>query len=337
MSFATEPSVTALRAEAEVTRARLTGTVDDLRTQVADTATDIKERLSPDAIKTEVTQYVRDSRDQLWHTLERKARDNPLQAVAVGAALAYPALKLMRAMPAPLLLVGAGLLLSRTTGNGGSASDATGALRNHAQGALDTVGATLERATDSARRTVHDAQDYARQGAESVVDRATATASSIKDRVTDATDDATSAIRDTAGRVMGQAEDLVQQTRETVSDTWDKNPLLIAGIGLGIGAFIAAAFPSTKAEETMFGDASDALRRQAEGVAAKGVEAAKSAVEGVAAAASGQGLSVDGLNQLGESLTGKVRAVAERGVEAALGDTKTDEPKPGETKSITGY
>jgi ElaB/YqjD/DUF883 family membrane-anchored ribosome-binding protein len=170
-----------------------------------------------------------------------------------------------------------------------------------------------------------------------VVDRATATASSIKDRVTDAADDATSAIRDTAGRVMGQAEDLVQQTRETVSDTWDKNPLLIAAIGLGIGAFIAAAFPSTKAEETMFGDASDALRRQAEGVAAKGVEAAKSAVEGVAAAASGQGLSVDGLNQLGESLTGKVRAVAERGVEAALGDTKTDEPKPGETKSITGY
>ncbi len=337
MSFATEPSVTALRSEAEVTRARLTGTVDDLRTQVADTATDIKERLSPDAIKTEVTQYVRDSRDQLWHTLERKARDNPLQAVAVGAALAYPALKLMRAMPAPLLLVGAGLLLSRTTGNGGSATDATDALRTHAQGALDTASATLDRATDSARRTVHDAQDYARQSVESVVDRATATASSIKDRVTDATDDATSAIRDTAGRVMGQAEDLVQQTRETVSDTWDKNPLLIAGIGLGIGAFIAAAFPSTKAEEAVFGDANDALRRQAEGVAAKGVEAAKSAVDGVAAAASGQGLSVDGLNQLGESLTDKVRAVAERGVEVALGDTKTDEPKPGETKSITGY
>src|SRR6188768_3928128 len=164
MSVLTEPSVATLRAEAEVTRARLTGTVDDLRTQVADTATDIKERLSPDAIKTEVTQYVRDSGDQLWHTLERKVRDNPLQAVAVGAALAYPALKIMRAMPAPLLLVGAGLLLSRSTGNGGSASDATDALRNHAQGALDTAGATLERATDSARRTVHDAQDYARQG-----------------------------------------------------------------------------------------------------------------------------------------------------------------------------
>jgi len=54
-------------------------------------------------------------------------------------------------------------------------------------------------------------------------------------------------------------------------------------------------------------------------------------VEGVAAAASGEGLSVDGLTQLGESLTDKVRAVAERGVEAALGDTKTNSPKPGDT------
>ena len=83
----------------------------------------------------------------------------------------------------------------------------------------------------------------------------------------------------------------------------------------------------------MFGEASDALRHQA---AAKGVEAAKSAVEGVAAAASGQGLSVDGLKQLGDSLTDKVRAVAERGVEAALGETKTNGPRQGETKSING-
>ena len=337
MSFHTEASVSSLRAEAELNRSRLTGTVELLRTQVEDTATDLKERLSPEAIKTDVTRYVRDSRDQLWHTLERKARDNPLQALAVGATLAYPALKMMRAMPAPLLLVGAGLLLSRTSGSNGSISGATDALRSHAQGAVDAAGETFDRATASARRKVNDAQEYARQGVDAVIERAGQTAASIKDRVTGAADEATSAMRDTADKVMGQAEDLMQQTRETVSETWDKNPLLIAAIGLGIGAFIAAAFPSTKAEETLFGDASDALRRQADGVAAKGVDAARAAVEGVAAAASGEGLSVDGLNQLGESLTGKVRAVAERGVEAALGDTKTDEPKPGETKSITGY
>ena len=66
-----------------------------------------------------------------------------------------------------------------------------------------------------------------------------------------------------------------------------------------IGAFIAAAFPSTEAEENLFGQASDELRLQAERV---GVDAARTAVEGVAAAASEQGLSVDGLTKVGENL-----------------------------------
>ena len=89
--------------------------------------------------------------------------------------------------------------------------------------------------------------------------------------------------------------------------------------GLVLGAFIAAAFPSTETEEDLFGETSDALRRQAERL---GVDAARTAVEGVASAANEQGLTVDGLTKVGESLTDKVRAVAERGVDTALGETK---------------
>jgi hypothetical protein len=110
---------------------------------------------------------------------------------------------------------------------------------------------------------------------------------------------------------------------------WDRNPLLVAGAGLLIGGIIAAAFPATQTEENLFGDATDALRRQAEGVAAKGVDAARKAVDTAAGAASEQGLSAEGLAGLGESLTDKVRAVAERGVEAALGETKTTNTQEG--------
>jgi hypothetical protein len=42
----------------------------------------------------------------------------------------------------------------------------------------------------------------------------------------------------------------------------------------------------------------------------------------VAAAAGEQGLTVDGLTSLGQELTNKAKAVAERGVEAALGEPK---------------
>jgi ElaB/YqjD/DUF883 family membrane-anchored ribosome-binding protein len=324
MSFDTDTSVRALRTEAEITRARLTGTVEELRTQVADTATDLKERLSPASIKAEVSDYVRDSRDQLWHSLEQKARDNPLQAVAVGAALAYPALQLIRAMPAPLLLVGAGLLLSRSTGGASTmAADATGALKAQAQKAADGATGALQDATDVARRTIHDAQDTARHHIGSAIESATATATSLKDRLSDAAVDARSTISETADNITGQASDLAQQARTAVSNSWDQNPLLVAGIGLAIGAFIAAALPSTRTEEGLFGESSDALRRTAEGVAAKGVDAAKAVVDKTASAAGAQGLSVDGLSKLGENLTGKVRAVAERGVEAALGEAKS--------------
>lgn len=317
-----EPSAHQLRAEAEATRSRLIGTVGELRTQVADTATDLKERLSPTAIKNDVTEYVRESKDQFWNSIEKKARDNPLQAVAIGAALAYPALQMVRALPAPLLLVGAGLLLSRTGASNGASSQVATSLRTHAQGAMEAAGERMENASDTARRGLNDARDYLQQGVDAVKETATAATASMKDRATSVAAGASTAVSETADKITGGAEDLTRQARAAVTGTFDQNPLLVAGIGLAIGAFIAAAFPATEAEENLFGETSDALRRQAEGIASKGVDAAKAAVESAAGAASEQGLSVDGLSSLGASLTEKARKVAERGVEAALGDSK---------------
>jgi hypothetical protein len=187
----------------------------------------------------------------------------------------------------------------------------------------------VDDATGMARSKLHDARDSIRDGVDAVQERAAAATASVKDRVTGAVDGATSALGETAERVIGQGSDLAQQARTAAGDTWDKNPLVVAGAGLLIGAFIAAAFPSTQAEESLFGDASDALRRQAEGVAAQGVDVARTALEAATATAADQGLSADGLASLGESLGDKVRAVAERGVEAALGDTKTTNTQEG--------
>jgi hypothetical protein len=240
-----------------------------------------------------------------------------LQAVTVGAALAYPALQLVRAMPAPLLLVGAGLLLARSTGNSEGEQ-----LRGHAQHAMQSAGQALDGATERARASLHDARDFARQGVETVTDQVTGAAATLKERVTEAAEDAKTAANEAVETVTDGAHDLMQQARTAVSTIWDQNPLLIAGLGLAVGALIAAAFPATETEEKIFGDTSDALRRKAEGVAAKGLDAAKDAVEGVASAASEQGLTVDGLTALGQDLAGKVRTVAERGVEAALGEAK---------------
>ena len=326
-SIGIEPSVGDLRRRAESNRARLTDTVEELRTQVSDTATDIKERLSPAAIKAEVSDYVRDSGTQLWDTMQKRAHDNPLQAVAIGAAVAYPALKLLRAMPAPLLLIGAGLFLSRSSARPPEAlRNVADAVRSKAEEAVERASSALEEASDTARRSFHDAKDVVHGGVDAVIDRASGAVDALRDRAASGTESAKATVAETANSIQSQTEAMVEKARQTVSTTWDQNPLLVAGIGLAIGAVLAAAFPTTSAEQTVFGDANNALQRKAGEVVGKGVDAAKDVVDNVARVAGDQGLSPEGITHLGETLNDKLRAVADRGMAAAL-----NEPPPSTT------
>jgi len=102
-------SVNVLRMESERTRAALAGTVSELRENVANTVADIKTRVSPAHIKQELKDYVREESQDLADLLQHKVRENPLQAVAIGVALAYPLWGMLRTIPAPLMMVGAGL------------------------------------------------------------------------------------------------------------------------------------------------------------------------------------------------------------------------------------
>jgi hypothetical protein len=105
-------SLQQIKRETEQTRAGLTDTVEQLKTGVAETASDIRHRISPDAIKAEVSGYIKSRGEQLWNDVTTAARNNPMQAVAVGASVAYPLLRLARAIPIPVLMVGAGLFFA---------------------------------------------------------------------------------------------------------------------------------------------------------------------------------------------------------------------------------
>ena len=93
-------SLQQIKRETEQTRAGLTDTVEQLRTSVADTASDIRQRISPEHIKAEVSDYIRSRGEQLLDDVTAAARRNPMQAVAIGASVAYPLLRMARAIPA---------------------------------------------------------------------------------------------------------------------------------------------------------------------------------------------------------------------------------------------
>src|SRR3979409_1633705 len=105
-------SLQQIKRETEQTRAGLTDTVEQLKTSVAETASDIRQRISPEAIKAEVSGYIKSRGEQLLDDITAAARRNPMQALAISTSAAYPLLRMARAVPLPVLMIGAGLFFA---------------------------------------------------------------------------------------------------------------------------------------------------------------------------------------------------------------------------------
>ena len=175
MQKSANPSLGELKRETEQTRAGLTQTVEELRSSVSETASDIRQRLSPELIKAEVSDYVRSRGERLVEDVTAAARRNPMQAVAVGAGIAYPLLRLARAIPVPVLLVGAGLFFAGSkTGQSAAqkasdmASDLSDELRRRGHDLSDQVGASVATARNAATDAVGRAGEMMSTGVRSV-------------------------------------------------------------------------------------------------------------------------------------------------------------------------
>jgi hypothetical protein len=74
MADADPRSLQQIKRETEQTRAGLTNTVEQLKSSVAETASDIRHRISPDVIKAEVSDYIRSRGEQLMNDVTFAAR-----------------------------------------------------------------------------------------------------------------------------------------------------------------------------------------------------------------------------------------------------------------------
>ncbi len=335
---APEPSIEELRSESERARAALAVTVGQLRDKVGDTTSELKTLLSPAHIKKEIKDYIREERESLVQSLQRKAKDNPLQAAAVGAALAYPAWNMLRAIPTPLILIGAGLFLTSSRGKR-AAEDIKSKVD-------DAVQQGTEKVSELAGSVKSDLQDHvagARAGIEKVNDAATSKAGAVADKANRAIHDATDAVQSVSAVGMAayeegvasattasadikdQATAVARDSRKAAADLLKDNPLLVAGIAVAVGAFIAASLPSSEAENRLFGADSDKLKNKARKAAADGLdkagEFAAQTTGSVAAAAAREGLDSTGVQHALNKVADSVRAVADRGLNTAVGAT----------------
>jgi ElaB/YqjD/DUF883 family membrane-anchored ribosome-binding protein len=323
-------SVEELRRESEQSRAELAATVDRLRDRITDTAEDLRYKVSPQGIKSEVSDFVSRKTQGWLDTLKQQARENPIQTIAVGTAVAAPALRLARGFPLPLLMIGAGLALTSKTLRAGAAEAAAPALEK----AREMVGEATERVQSSGEDAADAVSSSGRRAADLAGEakaRVSGIADDLKDRVSETTDQVKAGMHAASGK----ATDAIERARSTASAAPEMtrqlirdNAALIGGLGVAIGAIIAASLPDTKIEAAVIGKASDSVKRAAGKAAQSGFETAKEAVLS-AADATAKSVSDADLGQHASRMTGdmssRLKEAADDIVSAAFNPSRTEE------------
>ena len=313
-------SLRGLEAEAERNRADLMQTVEALQ-----------QRVSPAAIKHDVKDYVREKKDSFLSGLQQSARDNPVQTVAIVAGAAYPLWTLVTRIPVPLLLVGAGLALTRsssapttsaptTAGAQGAEPNTTrvGSALDAARGGLQNAsGVVLDRARSavgSASQTAESLSQYTGRAAEVASDAA----SGLRERAYAGAESVRQAANDmasAAGDVLtaDRAKHAGAHANEFLDQTIARNPLIAGAVGLAVGAILATALPSTRRENELLGGAGNDVRRRVANAAREGVETVKETATDLyrraAEQAAQEGLSVSDAKDLVGEVSDKVLAV----------------------------
>lgn len=247
MASTNSESLTELERRAESTRAELAQTVDALHS-----------RVSPGAIKADVRSYV---------------RENPLQAAALAVGVAYPAWRLFASIPAPVLLIGAGLALSRRSGT--SFGDDGHRMRGSSGDGM--MASVKEKASGLGTTLVEKAQETAA----SVRHAAAGTVAQASEKLADTYQSSREVAADAAHQVADQVTDTYARTRDSLADLIERNPLLVGGVAFAAGSLLASAIPVSRQENRLMGDTADEMTQRAKDLARHGLREATAAARQV--------------------------------------------------------
>lgn len=289
-----------LEQEAEQARAELAQTLDELR-----------ERITPGQLVDQAVDYAKDSGGGMFvRNLGNQMTSNPLPVALIGAGVAWlmlsnggrPALSsrakegaIDRARRTAIDTAArmadagqaAGARMSEWTSEAAGGLTETGrqagerarAMADTAQGAASesaqSRSAQAREIAGSAAQRASSAYESAKSGASDAYGQFSDTASEAYDRLSDTASRATSAMGQTASS-FGQRTAVASRDMLQFCKT---QPLVLAGIGMALGAILGALIPPTETEDRLMGESSDQLKDQARDVAEDRIERAKSATE----------------------------------------------------------
>jgi hypothetical protein len=272
MPYVEPRSLQQIKRETEQTRAGLTDTVEQLRTGVTEAASDLRQRIRPEAIKAEVSDYIKSRGEQLLHDVAAAARRNPMQAVAVGASVAYPLLRLARAIPMPILMVGAGLFFAgsktgqaavqkasevasdlsdeamrRARDFGNQVEGTVSAAKTYASERIDQATAAVAGGTDQVSRSAGSAAATTASASRTIQEKAASFGASVSDRATDVKDSGISMATSAVAALQDIASGAASAGRRTIGTVAD------AGLDTAKAAGKRASDFTERTGRTIFG------------------------------------------------------------------------------------
>lgn len=305
MAHSNERSLHQIKRETEQARAGLTDTVEQLRSQVSETASDIRHRISPDVIKAEVTDYFRTRGEHLKDSMTRAARDNPMQAMAVGVSVAYPLFRIARSIPLPVLMIGAGLFF---------AGSKTG------QAAGRKAADMASNLSDEVGRRTHDARDAFASVQQQAADRFGDVSAAVSSGISSGAESLRHA-RDAAGDAVSAGVQNLRQQRDAAGNLIAGGVDSLMGRAGAAGDALSAGAHDLKHQA---GSAGDSLSARAAGVSANissGVSTGASSVSAGLSGLKGQAADVlDSATEIAQDYAGRA-ASSFRGVAGSAAET----------------
>jgi hypothetical protein len=224
-------------------------------------------------------------------------RDNPLAAGLIGAGLAW--------------------MIFGTKGFatlGGLAKDAASGTASAAMTAGGAASDGVRSAGKAVASAARSAASVAADGAASIVPDI-----DVPDvrGVADSAADASTAVGERLQSVAASGKEYGAVLKSRLSDSLERQPLLLGAIGLAIGAGIASTFVSTKIESEWIGERGAQARDAMREVLTEAKDRAQEVLSEVQEEASRQGLTVEGAKEAASSVAGKLRNVAGSATEAA--------------------
>ena len=145
------------------------------------------------------------------------------------------------------------------------------------EAAADAASRAKEEMGDATAQ-VKDAASQVKDTTVHLKDAATAAGAAFGDTVSDTYDRAAASTSQTGSAMAGSASKIGKGAVASSRDVMDfcrDQPLVLAGVGLAVGAAIGAWLPRTQAEDQFMGDVSDDLKEQTREFAGEQLEKAK--------------------------------------------------------------